>query len=219
MGFSDDPDTLRVSLLFTDEGEGFTAEARRRAFEPFYTTKGDSHSGLGLVTAERLVALNGGQIRLAEKYSGVTSVELILRAAAPDASSADQLRVLLVDDEERVLELFRELLRLEGFEVFPYRSPAEALGDALGGKKFELIVTDVRMPTLSGPDMVRRIEEHYGAVPTVFASGFAEGAFTAEDSPIDAMHAFVQKPFPIRSLIAAIDRVMDAASSSGALSR
>ncbi|MGB1841570.1 MAG: response regulator [Longimicrobiales bacterium] len=218
-GFSDDPDTSLVSLLFTDEGEGFTAEARRRAFEPFYTTKGDSHSGLGLVMAERLVSLNGGQIRLVEKHSGGASVELILRAAAPDASSTDRLRVLLADDEEKVLELFSELLRSEGFEVFAYRSPTEALRDALAGKEFDLIVTDVRMPDLSGPELVRKIEEHCGTVPTVFASGFAEGAFTAADSPIDAMHAFVQKPFPIRSLIAAIEKVLDAASSAGALSR
>lgn len=216
---SGEPDAALVSLLFEDEGEGFTAEARRRAFEPFFTTKGDAHSGLGLAMAERLVTLNGGHIRVAEQRSQGASIELILSAATSQVASPGRLRVLLVDDEEKVLELFSELLRSEGFDVLPYSRPAEALRDVLDGKEFDLIVTDVRMPTLSGPDMVRNIEEHFGTVPTVFASGFAEGAFTASDSPIDAMHAFVQKPFPIRSLITAIDQVVAAASSSGVLTR
>ena len=207
-----DTNERRVCLLFEDEGDGFSAEAKDRAFEPFYTTKGEDHSGLGLTTAERLISLNGGRISV----SGRASIQIELRAAEVKASPAGPLRVLLVDDEEKVLELFSELLRSGGFEVLPYLKPEQALVDAIEQRKFDVIVTDVRMPTMSGPDMVRSIEEHCGVIPTVFATGFAEGAFAEEDSPIDALHAFVQKPFPIRTLVTAINRVVQAASVAGA---
>ena len=218
-GLPTDPETPLLCLLFQDDGNGFTAEASGRAFEPFYTTKGEAHSGLGLTTAERLITRNGGHIKVCEETSQGASIQLFLRAASPKESSAERLRILLVDDEVKVLELFAELLQSEGFDVLPYDNPEEAMQDALERKEFDVIVTDVRMPSMSGPDMVRGIEEECGVVPTVFATGFAEGAFADETSPIDDLHGFVQKPFPIRTLVSAIEEVVDAASSAGFLQR
>lgn len=201
-----------VSLRFEDNGPGFSAEATQRAFEPFFSTKGEAHSGLGLATAERLVTLNGGQISIVSDSSSGGRVDLVLPAGEATVT-AESLRVLLVDDDEKVLELFGELLRLEGFDVTSFNNPQEALATTRERWEYDLIVSDVRMPQISGPQMVREIEEAHGSVPTVFATGYAEGAFAEDDSPLDPTHKLLKKPFPLHTLVAAIHEVMDAAGA------
>lgn len=183
-----------LCLRFADTGPGFGPEPRARAFEPFFTTKRDGHSGLGLATVERLVTLSGGLIRLVDARGAGACFEVRF-PAAQEEPEARRRRVMVVDDEPAVLDLVTDLLAGAGYSVESFSDPLEALRAWESGRRFDVIVSDVRMPRLEGPEMVRRIEAVGGAVPTVFISGFAGGALESEAPTSAGPRVLLGKPF------------------------
>jgi CheY-like chemotaxis protein len=194
-----------VLLTFADTGPGIPEEVGLKAFEPFFSTKGSSHTGLGLATVERLVTLSGGSVRLASDSEGGTRFDIFLKMAEARQTSAR--RVLVVDDEPPVLDLLNEILQTAGFETSPFNDPIAALHAVEAGSTFDAVVSDVRMPGMSGPELLRRVEKVMGPRPVVFVTGFAEGVFAGQDEPIDGPFVVLRKPFRMSQLTDALAKV------------
>jgi CheY-like chemotaxis protein len=201
-----------VRLTVRDDGEGMDAETRERIFEPFFTSKARGRgTGLGLATVHGIVGQNDGRIEV-ESAPGEGSAFHVLLPRAPAAAVPVEAEpsvpvgerrraVLLVEDDVDVRELAEALLCSLDYEV-------TATGD--GETAFALLrergcpgtlMTDVDLPGMSGPELVRRVLEKWPEVRVFFTSAHA-GAL---DLPRGARYAFVTKPFTRESLAQALD--------------
>ncbi len=161
----------QVGVSFTDTGPGMSADTVRRIFDPFFTTKeAGEGTGLGLTISYGIIEEHGGRIwaESAPRKGTTFSIELPLLtgavaadtpAAAPDTSHAAPLerrRILVVDDEQSIQKLLTGVLEMDGHEVHVATNGREAL-DRLGREPFDLVISDVKMPVMSGPDLYRRL--------------------------------------------------------------
>jgi nitrogen-specific signal transduction histidine kinase len=204
---TDVPAGARVSLAVSDTGMGMDAETRRRAFEPFFTTKEvGKGTGLGLSTVDGIVKQSGGTITIESEPGHGTAIEILLprleeRAAAvpeavvPQESVRGTETILLAEDAAYVRDFARESLEALGYTVFAPGDGAMALTlpeDRLA--RVDVLVTDVVMPGLSGPDLVRRLREAKPGLKVVFISGYP-GSWLDDRGGLQKGEAFLQKPF------------------------
>ncbi|HEV7456563.1 MAG TPA: ATP-binding protein [Roseococcus sp.] len=169
-------------LTVRDTGIGMSEAVRSRALEPFFTTKGDSGgSGLGLSQTQGLARQSGGMVRLESAPGQGTAVHLLLPALAtpaqPRAIHAEKpvrkLRLLLVEDEASVRMMLADLLAALGHSVTPAPDGLVALGLLEEGPGPDVLVSDVRMPGLSGPELARAAWRDRPDLPVLFVSGHA----------------------------------------------
>ncbi|HEX5480168.1 MAG TPA: ATP-binding protein [Dehalococcoidia bacterium] len=162
-----------VTASFADSGPGMSDDTLRRIFDPFFTTKeaGDG-TGLGLTISYGIIEEHGGRI-WAESARGrgttftielplVTRSQQAPRAEAPAEPAtqipAERRRILVVDDEESIQKLLTGVLEMDGHEVHIATNGREAL-ERVQREPFDLVITDVKMPVMSGPDLYRRLRE------------------------------------------------------------
>jgi len=181
--------SLYAVLSVSDSGPGMDDTVRMRCFEPFFTTKEPGEGlGLGLATVYGVVTQSGGTVTLGSPEGWGVTVSVHLPAAA-DAPAALELptssgraethssgeTVLLVEDEPLVRGLLVRLLDREGYVVLEAASGDEALGVvAAHVAPIDLLVSDVVMPGLSGPDLAARIRERQRSLRVLFISGYNE---------------------------------------------
>jgi PAS domain S-box-containing protein len=181
--------SLYAVLSVTDSGPGMDDTVRRRCFEPFFTTKEPGEGlGLGLATVYGVVTQSGGTVTLDSPEGWGVTVSVHLPAAATAAAAlelptvegrpethASGETVLLVEDEPLVRGLLVRLLGREGYVVLEAASGDEALGVVAAHEgPIDLLVSDVVMPGLSGPDLAARIRERQRALRVLFISGYNE---------------------------------------------
>lgn len=186
-----------VEIRVTDNGPGIPEDIHSRIFDPLFTTKPvGSGTGIGLALCHRIVTAHSGQIRIEPDRD--TGAEIVVRLPvtieedapgfhdAGDQQEASKGRILVVDDEEDVSDLIREILVRDGFEVETAAS-AEAALERLQCADFTLILTDLNMPGIGGrgiyekllrdrPGMARRIGFVTGDTMSPQARGFLDGA-------------------------------------------
>jgi PAS domain S-box-containing protein len=161
----------RVAIDICDNGPGIAPDLTGRIFEPFFTTKPQgTGTGVGLSFSHGIVEAHGGRLHLLPSAHGATfRIELPAtepveaEAIAPDLGKSPTLdgparRALVVDDEPDIAETIRELLQREGFEVTVASDGAAALM-ALDRVDFDVVLSDLRMPGVSGPEMYERVRE------------------------------------------------------------
>ena len=208
-----------VCMVVLDEGMGMDEATRARAFEPFFTTKGPhAGTGLGLSTAYSIVKQAGGGIALETTVGRGTRVTMYLPRSHGDVQarelrrSSEQRtvgrrgRVLLVEDDPRVRAQARRLLDRSGFSVTEADDGARGLTTYTASPgAFDIIVSDVMMPTMGGVEMVTELRRTVPDVPVVFVSGY-----TASDRelPLDARTIFIAKPYSIEALCSAMDSLI-----------
>lgn len=208
-----------VCVAVRDEGTGMDEATRARAFEPFFTTKGPTlGSGLGLSTAYGILRQAGGGISLDSTLGKGTCVTMYLprhegtaqspevRRSAEHGAVGRRGRVLLVEDDLRVRTQARRLLERSGFTVTEAVDGADGLERfLLAGAAFDIVVSDVMMPRMSGVDMLAELRQASPRMPVVFVSGY-----TASDRelPLDAQTVFVAKPYSIEVLCTSIDALI-----------
>ena len=200
-----------VMLAVSDTGIGMTEEVKRRIFEPFFTTKPRGMgTGLGLATVYGIVKQSGGWIWVySEPGKGTTFktylprvglVESVESGKQTATSFAGSATILLVEDQAEVRKLAATVLRTHGYAVFEAANAEEAL--ALCGQvpgPIHLLLTDVVMPGLSGPELLENVKRLYPDIKVLFMSGYTEhmslqnGIF-AEDV------GYIDKPFTAGSL-------------------
>ena len=210
-----------VKLTVSDTGCGIPPEAREKIFEPFFTTKAESgSSGLGLATVYAIVEQNGGFIDVESRVDEGTSFEIYLpatdRRAAPGAAASaarpaptGALRVLLVEDHEEMRASTRAYLELLGHRVRAASDGEEALAILAAGEPPDLLITDVIMPGMSGPELIGRVRERHGDVRCLFISGYTDNVMLRHGLSQDRVH-FLHKPFGFESLARKIGEVLGA---------
>ncbi|MGG5810200.1 ATP-binding protein [Falsiroseomonas sp. CW058] len=173
-----------VSLGVADTGTGMSEEVRARAIEPFFTTKPPGRgSGLGLSQVYGLARQSGGTLRIDTAPGRGSTVRILLPLAeaapaapapsAPPRAAAAQVRVLLVDDDPDVLDGMADALRMMEFQVTAVPGGAEAVRALEAGLDIDVLVTDVRMPRMTGPDLARWAWQRLPGLPVLFVSGYA----------------------------------------------
>ena len=196
-------------LTVEDTGAGMNEETRLRIFEPFFTTKQTGQgTGLGLSMVHGIVAQSGGFIEVTSEPGKGARFKLYLPAAqgAPGSCEAEtecapprgEETVLVVEDEVEVRKYATEALKAYGYRVVPCGSAAEAL--ALCEKPdqaVDLVVTDIVMPDIGGPELAERLAALRPGIPVLFMSGYPGGA--TEDLEGREGVPFLQKPFSARN--------------------
>jgi CheY-like chemotaxis protein len=215
-----------VRLAVSDTGTGMDAEALARAFEPFFTTKPTGKgTGLGLASVYAIVRNAGGLVRLESEPGVGTTVNVYLPAhqrpaQASPAAVPDQvtppagLRVLVVDDCAELAEVTGKLLTATGYQVTTADTPAEALHRLDRGPDVDLLITDVVMPKMTGPELAAAARERHPALPVVYMSGYRPASLD-ERIRVDRDAVLVDKPLTRTSLLDAIGRLLGPESRSG----
>jgi PAS domain S-box-containing protein len=215
-----------VILRVRDSGTGMTETAKERVFEPFFTTKGQGKgTGLGLSTAYAIVRQSGGYMDFdSEPGVGTTMSIYFPKAQQQSAQAAPMMkepiagprRVLLVDDEDAVRMLARRILERNGYVVFDAGGARDALDIvAKLHNDIDLLVSDIRMPEINGPELADLIREDNPELPILFISGFSDGKLQRDG--LGRGMAFLQKPFTESSLMDAVRNSLalaDAAAST-----
>jgi len=209
-----------VRIRVTDEGVGMDPETARHIFEPFFTTKDEGKgTGLGLATVFGIVRQSRGAIRVRTREGHGTTFEVFLPQVAAPADGAQQASddepdavgsgtILLVEDEDAVRGLLRAELERVGYDVLAASSGEDALKQVEGrGEPVDLVVTDVVMPGLRGPDLALRLREKWPSLRVLFVSGWQDPDRTRLPELNDDTR-FLQKPFDPERLIAVVGEMV-----------
>lgn len=203
-----------TALIVQDTGSGIPPEHLGKIFEPFFTTKEQGKgTGLGLSTVYGIVKQSGGFI-FAESEIGLGTRFVVYLpvhhmapgetaiAAAKDEAPPSQWvgggSILLVEDEDPVRIVAERALTRQGYQVTSARDGEEGLELVQAGGQFDLVVSDVVMPTMDGPAMAREIRKIAPGLPVLFMSGYAEEQLRKEIGIANAW--FMPKPFSVQQL-------------------
>jgi len=198
-----------VHLAFRDTGEGMSPESLDRVFEPFFTTKATGKgSGLGMPMVYGLMKQHHGFVTVDSVLGQGTTVHLYfpttVRAAAeperrvgrPELPHGTET-VMLVEDEEPIRRVATLILQRLGYTVITAHDGIEALELLQGGDvAIDLLVSDVVMPRLNGPDLVARLRASGSVVPVLFATGYASSD-VLNQSTIPSGASFIEKPWTV----------------------
>jgi CheY-like chemotaxis protein len=212
-----------VMLAVSDSGVGIPREHQRHIFEPFFTTKEQGKgTGLGLATVYGIVKQSGGYIEVDSEPDRGTTFRIYLprvdaaesagdRAARPAAPAGGTETILLVEDEEGVRELARDILRASGYTVIEARNGPEALllSERHQGP-LDLLLTDVVMPRMSGRELAERIGPLRPDLSVLYMSGYTDDA-VIRHGVLGADTAFLQKPFTPAALVQRVRETLDLA--------
>ena len=210
-----------VLLAISDTGSGIDAETLSHIFEPFFTTKEHGKgTGLGLSTVYGIVKQSGGNIWVySERGYGTTFKIYLPRVAesveSPQARNAS-LRpthgsetILLVEDDETVRTLVLTILQRKGYMVLEAQHGMEAIMIAQRHKgQIRLLITDVVMPAMSGPELARRLALVYPCMKVLYISGYTDSAIVHR-GVLEADTLFLQKPFTPSDLARKVREVLD----------
>ncbi len=214
-------------IRVTDTGCGIAEDELDRIFEPFYSTKEvGAGTGLGLSTVYGIVSQTGGFVEVKSRLGEGTGFAIYLphhkaseeEAAEEQAAAAVEVEVsrdltgmgtvLLVEDEDAVRAFGARALKNKGYNVLEANSgeaALEVLND--GGETVDLLITDVVMPRLDGPSLVRKVRESRPDMPVIFISGYAEDSFRKRLGREAGIH-FLPKPFSLKELASKVKEVM-----------
>ncbi|MGQ9728936.1 MAG: GAF domain-containing protein [Candidatus Fervidibacter sp.] len=192
-----------VIVQVIDNGIGMTEEVQRRAFETFFTTKGEQGAGLGLSTALATVTLHGGSITLRSQPMEGTTVTVTLPfvqpAAVPGAlvppvrAEFPHWKVLVVEDQYLVLQTVEAQLKRLGVDIITARHGGEAW-EILRTETVDLVITDLSMPVMNGIELARRIREKFPDLPIILMTGWGDFVPYQE---IQQLKIFAVLPKPI----------------------
>ncbi|GAC1505901.1 MAG: hypothetical protein NVS1B3_04860 [Candidatus Dormibacteraceae bacterium] len=206
-----------VRLRVTDNGTGMDAKTLLRVFEPFFTTKPKGEgTGLGLATVYGIISQAGGDVSVYSEVGRGTRVHVLLPAAdeAPKAAEAApaphrkrvSATILVVEDGDDLREITELILKKSGYKVITARNGPEALEVARNHSgAIDLLLTDVVMPYMPGPELVERIAPSQPALRVLYMSGYAQ-PMLEDGGTLDEGVLLIEKPFTEPALLAAVDQ-------------
>lgn len=212
-----------VELTVTDTGHGIDPGIIDLIFDPFFTTKelGEG-TGLGLSVVHGIVKNHEGTIKVESEVGKGTTFRVYLPAReAGDERKSEEFdgalprgkeRILVVDDEPLLADMVRMLLARLGYDAVARTSGADALETFRHqpeGKSFDLVITDMTMPHLTGKDIARELSTLGAEVPVILMTGFSE-KMDAEKAQLLGMRGFLMKPVGLKDLAEQVRRVLDA---------
>ena len=215
-----------VRIEVADTGSGIPKEVIGKIFDPFFTTKPVGQgTGLGLATVYGIVKQTGGFIMVDSEVGKGTTFRIYLprhridanapamtepeRAGPRDVTGQDT--ILLVEDEEAVRSFAARALKMRGYSVLEASGGEEALEIVKNARApIHLLITDVVMPNMDGPTLVRAVKRIRPEMAVIFMSGYAEEAFRRNDEKAEDLH-FLPKPFGLKQLAAKVKEVLSGA--------
>jgi CheY-like chemotaxis protein len=206
-----------IWLRAEDQGSGIPDDVLGRIFEPFFTTKvAGQGTGLGLAMVHSIVQVAGGVIDVETSAKGtVFRIYLPAATGASDDAAADVAqprrsgdgsRILLCEDEPGVRLMTRRILERSGYHVTDVGAPAEAV-EALRSGSFQLLLTDVVMPGMNGPELADEARKVAPNLPLLYMSGYTGGVLAARGIGDDSIH-LLRKPFEPNELIDRVQAVL-----------
>lgn len=213
-----------ILISVQDTGTGMPPEVLEKIFEPFFSTKAvGKGTGLGLSTVYGIVKQTGGYIYCDSKQGEGTDFQIFLPRYVPTeteqvAKAVDETSViadlsgsasiLLVEDEDAVRAFSARALASRGYTVHEAATGAEALEvlEETGGE-IDLVVSDVVMPEMDGPTLLRKLREKHPDLKVIFVSGYAEEAFR-KNLPENEKFGFLPKPFSLRQLATTVKETL-----------
>jgi signal transduction histidine kinase/ActR/RegA family two-component response regulator len=209
----------RVVVEVVDDGVGMDEPTRRQCLEPFFTTKGERGTGLGLAMVYGILQRHNGDIEIDSAPGKGTTIRLLLPEPSGPGGVAEQaasqrpvgrLRVLVVDDDPIVLRAVIRVLESDGHVVQPAnggREGVEAFRAALeGGQAFSAVITDLGMPHVDGRRLASEIKALSSATPIILLTGWGQRV-TAEGVTVPNVDRVVSKPPKLADLRAALASV------------
>ncbi|MCU0680836.1 MAG: ATP-binding protein [Polyangiaceae bacterium] len=210
-----------VLVAVSDTGAGMDRATQARIFEPFFTTKGAGKgTGLGLSTVFGIVQQSGGSISVYSEPGRGSSFKVYLplveapvdvpRSQATPGGTRGTETILLVEDENQVRQVARGILQRQGYRVLEAENAGEALllCEQHAGP-IDLLLSDVVMPLVSGPELARRLGRSRPGLKILCMSGYTDEAVIRHGA-LDPGIAFIQKPFTPESLARRVRDVLDA---------
>jgi two-component system cell cycle sensor histidine kinase/response regulator CckA len=217
-------DYVRIDVA--DNGTGIPKEVIGKIFDPFFTTKPVGQgTGLGLATVYGIVKQTGGFITVDSEVDKGTTFRIYLPRYSVDANApalaeperpgprdvTGQDTILLVEDEEAVRSFAARALKMRGYSVLEASGGEEALEIVKTARApIHLLITDVVMPNMDGPTLVRNVKRLKPEMAVIFMSGYAEEAFRRNDENAADLH-FLPKPFGLKQLAAKVKEVLSGA--------
>jgi CheY-like chemotaxis protein len=209
-----------VKISVADTGIGIDEEIQERIFEPFFTTKERGRgTGLGLASAYGILKNHGGAIKVFSKkgegstfmiYLPMTEEAIEKRPEPTGEIQAGHETVLLVDDEDNIIQVAKEMLERMGYEVLVARNGNEALDVVKDNpQKVDLLILDMIMPGLSGGKTFDRVREIRGDLKVLLSSGYSING-EAEEILQRGCDGFIQKPYTMNELSKKITHILTA---------
>jgi PAS domain S-box-containing protein len=209
-----------VIVEVMDNGVGMTETTRNRCLEPFYTTKGERGTGLGLATVFGMLQRHGGELEIDTALGKGTTMRLIFPFAPTGVTLRDQrlippappLRILLVDDDPLVLRSLRDSLELEDHDVATTEGGQAGIDEFAGaleaGRPFDIVITDLGMPYVDGRKVAARIRQLDPKVPIIMLTGWGHRLIATDDKPehVDRVISKPPKMPELRATLAELTR-------------
>lgn len=206
---------ITANISIEDSGSGMSDDIRQKIFDPFFTTKGPSFSGLGLSVCYGIVRRHSGEIAVESSLGNGTTVTIKLPFAAQTeadtktttpAKTVKQKRILVIDDEMVVRGVIQEILQDEGYQVVDAATGED--GIILFNKEhFDLVITDLGMPVMSGWDVTQILKSINQEVPVILLTGWATQTdlVKAKESGVDMV---LGKPISSNDLVEAVLQIL-----------
>lgn len=205
-------------IEISDTGMGMTEEVRKRCLEPFYSTKGEGGTGLGLAMVYGIMLRHGGNVEVDSIPGEGTTFRLRFPLTKPETPKVENngsepviphshssLKVLVVDDEPSIRKVLSGYLSHDGHTAEEAASGGEALEKFFSGY-YDLVITDRSMPGMSGDQVALAIRKGSPRTPVVLLTGFGDLMHTTGENP-DGVDLILSKPFTLESLRGAVSKV------------
>jgi signal transduction histidine kinase/ActR/RegA family two-component response regulator/PAS domain-containing protein len=203
----------RVVVEVIDTGFGMNEETRRRCLEPFFTTKGERGTGLGLAMVYGVMQRHGGELEIDSGPGSGTTARLCFASAAGAAASSTGLqlilpaglRILLVDDDPILLKSLRETLEQDGHTILTANGGKQGLDifhtevDPTGQSTISVVITDLGMPHVDGRSVARGVKQVSRDTPVILLTGWGERLIAEGDAPAN-VDRVLSKPPRLREL-------------------
>jgi signal transduction histidine kinase/CheY-like chemotaxis protein len=211
-----------LELTVKDSGHGMGAEVQERIFEPYYTTKElGKGTGLGLSVIHGIIKNHGGDISVSSQPDKGSTFTVYLpviddvdvaieKPVQTTTTTRGNEHILLVDDEKQIIAIEQQILERLGYTVTPKTDSQEALEEfAALPEKFDLVITDMTMPKITGDQLARKLMDIKPNLPVILCTGFNE-TINEEKALAMGIDKFVMKPIVKDDLARAIRTVLDA---------
>lgn len=208
-----------LKLAVSDTGHGIDPKIIGRIFDPYFTTKGlGEGTGLGLSVVQGIVKSHNGAVTLKSELGKGTVFEVLLPLTGAKAQSENKKaeafptgneKILLIDDEESILNLVKKRLEMLGYQVKAKNNPVDALElFRFGPDRFDLIITDMIMPKMTGDKLAKEILSIRPDIPIILCSGYSD-KIDAEKAAALGVRKYIEKPLNMSDFMVSIRKALD----------
>jgi PAS domain S-box-containing protein len=210
----------QVVVEVQDTGVGMSETTRSRCLEPFFTTKGERGTGLGLPMVFGMVQRHGGELEIESELGRGTTMRMIFPRAPTGVTMRERtlkvparpLRILLIDDDPLLLRSLRDALELDNHEVLTAEGGQSGIdlfnAESRGGKKIDAVITDLGMPYVDGRKVAASIRSADAGVPIIMLTGWGHRLIATDDRPehVDRVLSKPPKMADLRGTLAELVR-------------